>query len=339
MAVIKDVAREAGVSVGTVSKYLNDPKTLTAEKYEVVKQAIQKLRYTPNIHARNLRMNDSRTIALIAQEIDNPFHAKLYSVMRKELLKYDYSIVLHSASDVDGDLSKLFDKLPVEYFSGIVLGYFHDMDKQIEFAKKHTKVPIVIMSNEERYTEKFETSKIVVADFKKGMEKACDYLINCGNNKISYVGCRADDSTEDRDPKLKGFLASMKKHGKIPNSIIRPRKEFSLETGCQSVGLLLKNGEVPDAIVVDSDILTIGIIRGLTDKGFNVPKDVMVMSFDDIDIAEYFWPRLTTVKIPIEEMCISAVKKLLNQIEKTNRKCKSIYRDFEIYERETTYKR
>ena len=146
MAVIKDVAKLAGVSVGTVSKYLNTPELLREDKRAAVEDAIQKLNYKPNLFARNLRVQDSKTIAVIAQEIRNPFHAALFNTIRKEAMKYNYSVVLYSLNDVNGNFDTLFETLPIHYFSGVISCYFHDMEQSIVFAKRHDKVPMVIMT-------------------------------------------------------------------------------------------------------------------------------------------------------------------------------------------------
>ena len=156
VAVIKDVAKLAGVSVGTVSKYLNTPELLKEEKREAVEDAIKKLNYKPNLFARNLRVQDSKTIAVIAQEIRNPFHAALFNTIRREAMEYNYSVVLYSINDVNRSIDKLFESLPVHYFSGLILCYFHDMEQSISFAKRHDKVPMVIMSNSDRFFSEYD---------------------------------------------------------------------------------------------------------------------------------------------------------------------------------------
>lgn len=341
MAVIKDVAELAGVSVGTVSKYLNSPNSLTDKKKLAVECAIKELNYVPNLMARNLRTQDSRTIAIIAQEIDNPFHAKLYSILRCKLIKFNYTVILYSVNDVDGDLTSLFDTLPIRYFSGIILCYFHDMEKQIEFARKYKHTPMVIMSNEYKYINKLHKEKFVYADFMSGLKTICNHLINCGNSSIAYIGCKTIQAKTDKDPKLQGFLSALKSHNLAPHSIIQLAKGFNMNTGYEATQLLLKKDMLPDAILVDSDVLAIGVIRCLIDHGIYVPYQIMIASCDDIDIAEYYYPKLTTLHVPIEDLCAVAVDLLMKQLDKecdvapTN----AYITNLELKVRETTYQK
>ena len=313
MAVIKDVAKLAGVSVGTVSKYLNTPDLLKEDKRAAVEDAIQKLNYKPNLFARNLRVQDSKTIAVIAQEIRNPFHAALFNTIRREALKYNYSVVLYSINDVNGNIDTLFESLPIHYFSGLILCYFHDMEQSIDFAKRHEKVPMVIMSNSNRFFSEYDSNKIVHADFTSGIQKICEYLIAVGNHDIAYIGCKTKDTIHE--PKLKGFLTTMEKYSLKPHSIIRLEKEYTMQTGYESAELILKKDTLPDAILSDTDIMSIGALNCLRNHGVKVPEDIMLASFDNIEFSKYFNPRLTTVNVPIEQMSIRAVELLVAQLE------------------------
>lgn len=333
MAVIKDVAKLAGVSVGTVSKYLNTPELLREDKRAAVEDAIQKLNYKPNLFARNLRVQDSKTIAVIAQEIKNPFHAALFNTIRKEAMKYDYSVVLYSISDVNGNIDTLFETLPIHYFSGIILCYFHDMEQSIEFAKRHDNVPMVIMSNSNRYFSEYDSEKIVHADFTRGIQTLCEYLISLGNQRIAYIGCKTKDIAHE--PKLKGFLMTMEKYHLEPHSIIRLEKEYTMETGYESAEQILKSNIMPDAILSDTDIMAIGALNCLRNHGVRVPEDVMLGSFDNIEFAEYCNPRLTTVNVPIEAMSIKAVELLVAQMESLECKSGAAF-ELELIVRETT---
>lgn len=334
VAVIKDVAKLAGVSVGTVSKYLNTPELLKEEKREAVEDAIKKLNYKPNLFARNLRVQDSKTIAVIAQEIRNPFHAALFNTIRREAMKYNYSVVLYSINDVNGSIDKLFESLPVHYFSGLILCYFHDMEQSISFAKRHDKVPMVIMSNSDRFFSEYDSEKIVHADFTLGIQKVCEYLISLGNQNIAYIGCKTKDTAHE--PKLKGFLMTMEKYHLEPHSIIRLEKEYTMETGYESAEQILKQDTLPDAILSDTDIMAIGALNCLRDHGVRVPEDMMLGSFDNIEFSRYCNPRLTTVNVPIEAMSVKAVELLLAQMESGQPSGSGTAFDLELIVREST---
>lgn len=314
MAVIKDVAKLAGVSVSTVSKYLHQPESLRESKRIAVEAAIKELDYKPNLFARNLRMQDSRTIAVIAQEIDNPFHATLYNTIRKEAVKENYSVVLYSIDDVDGDIMKIMNNLPAGYFSGVIIGYFQDMEQSADFTRGHEDLPIVMMSSIEKYTDEFGSDKIVFCDFKRGISSAVEYLVKADIQDIAYIGCAYRKA--ELDPKMIGFYEAMEKNNLKPHSVTRMKKEYTIKSGYESAKQALENHECPQAFVVDNDIMAFGVIRCLRDYNIKIPSDVSVISFDDIDMSRYYIPALTTVHVPIADMSKCAWRKLYNQIRK-----------------------
>ncbi len=313
LAVIKDVAKLAGVSTSTVSKYLNNPNSLKEINRNAVEDAIQKLNYKPNLFARNLRVQSSRTIAVIAQEITNPFHATIYNTIRKEAQKEKYSVILYSINDIDGNINSLFESMPISYLSGIIVCYFHDMDKSIDFAISNKNFPFVIMSNDENYLED-ENYKIVYGDFASGMSDVTKHLLELGKKKIAYVGCMT--RRPEREPKFKNFMKVMNEYGLQPHSVTRLQKEYNTETGYESAKIILSMQERPDAILVDNDIMAMGVLRCLADYNVKVPDDVLVTGFDDIIMASVYCPALTTVHVPIEEMSIEAFRLILAQINK-----------------------
>ncbi len=334
MASIKDVAKLAGVSAGTVSKYLNTPEKLKEATKNAVAYAIKKLNYSPNLFARNLRVQSSRTIAVIAQEISNPFHATIYNVIRKEALKQNYSVTLYSINDVDGDVNALLRTMPLHYFSGIIICYFHNMDLSYEFAFKNKDIPIVVLNNEIKYEELNSNIQSIFIDFASGIEMVAKHLINQGKKNIAYIGCMTKQNYEE--PKLQGFMRAMKAHNLTPHSITRLHKEYSAKTGYESAKQMLKHKTRPDAVLVDNDVMAFGALRFLQDSNISIPKDMLFASFDDIDFSAYFCPALTTVHVPITEVCIKAFNLLMEQINNPNRKKESVHYKTTLVVRETT---
>ena len=313
LAQIKDVAKLAGVSSSTVSKYLNNPNSMKDTTKVAVEDAIKKLNYTPNLFARNLRVQNSRTIAVIAQEITNPFHATIYNTIRRVAQKESYSVILYSINDVNGNLNSLFESLPIHYLSGMIVSYFHDMDQSIDFAKNHKDFPFVVMSNDENYVGD-ENVQVVYCDFSYGMSEVTRHLIDLGKKRIAYVGCMTQKP--EKEPKFKSFMYVMSEQHLQPHSVTRMQKEYSAETGYESTRVILSYPEGPDAILVDNDIMAMGVLRCLTDNHIRVPEDLMVTGFDDITMSSVYCPALTTVHVPIEEMSIEAFRLMLAKINK-----------------------
>ena len=312
MAVIKDVAKLAGVAPSTVSKYLNDPDSLRDKNRKAVERAIEELNYSPNLFARHLRVQNSHTIAVIAQEITNPFHAKMYNTLRKIAVEKNYSVILYSMNDVDGDLNLLLNSMPLNYFSGIIMCYFHDMDISIDFALSNKSLPFVIMSNVP-YFGNSSNVRIVYGDFGAGIEKITEYIISLGKKKIAYVGCMTRHP--ENEPKYCGFMRAMDRVGLEPHSVTRLHKEYRAETGYESARIIMDGPIRPDAILVDNDIMAMGVLRYLQDNDIRIPEDLIVTGFDDIAMASYYCPSLTTAHVPIEEMSDQAFRLLLDMME------------------------
>ena len=121
---VKEVAELAHVSVGSVSRYLNNPDNLRPDTRERIENAVKQLDFHPNLFARTLRTQNSRTIAVIAQDISNPFYTILFNTIRSIAFNYNYNVVLLSVKDLHGDVDAYLQKASISYFSGIILCYF-----------------------------------------------------------------------------------------------------------------------------------------------------------------------------------------------------------------------
>ncbi len=336
MTTIQDVAKLAGVSPSTVSKFFNNPGAVKPANYQSIERAVKKLNYTPNMLARNLRVQNSRTVAVIAQEITNPFHAVLYNTIRKKAETCGYSVVLYSASDVGGRLSELFGSFPVSYFSGVIVCYLTDMIQSYDFAMSHPTVPSVVFSNNRDLTQAYPNTASVLIDVKAGVMRAAEHLIGLGMKEIAFLG--SSTSHPEHEPKLAAFREVLQKHGLPLSHILNANQDFTALSGYQSAQRLLSMAELPDAIVVASDIMAVGVMRCLTDNGISVPRDILLASCDDIALAAMYAPALTTVRLPIEAASARACELLVELIEKRRPVSDSMveFFDTELIIRETT---
>ncbi|MFV0352804.1 MAG: LacI family DNA-binding transcriptional regulator [Oscillospiraceae bacterium] len=314
MANITDVAKLAGVSPGTVSKYLNNADGLREPNRLAIEAAIEKLQYTPNLLARNLRINSSSTIAVVAQEITNPFHALLYNTVRKCAQKNNYSVVLYSVDDIKGNIAGMFGQIPVKYFSGILLCYLIDMPQAYSFALANQSVPTVVISNDLHLSEAHPDICSVYIDIKKGIMDVVDHLVGLDMRKIAFLSSATDQP--EFEPKMAGFLQALNQHGLEPANIVYPNHEFSAMAGYELASQLLECDEMPDAVIVGSDIMAMGVMRCLADHGIQVPRDLLLASCDNIMLSSVYCPALTTVNLPIEEASSKACQLLLDQISK-----------------------
>jgi len=186
------------------------------------------------------------------------------------------------------------------------------MDISIDFALSNKSLPFVIMSNVP-YFGNSTNIRIVYGDFGIGIEKIADYIISLGKKHIAYVGCMTRDPKNE--PKFLGFMRAMDRARLQPHKVVRLHKEYKSETGYESARIIMSEGPRPDAILVDNDIMAMGVLKYLKDNNINVPEDIIVTGFDDIAMASFYSPALTTSHVPIEEMSEKAFQLLLELME------------------------
>jgi DNA-binding LacI/PurR family transcriptional regulator len=315
MATIKEVAELAHVSVGSVSRYLNNPDNLRPDTRERIENAVKQLDFHPNLFARTLRTQNSRTIAVIAQDISNPFYTILFNTIRSIAFNYNYNVVLLSVKDLHGDVDAYLQKASISYFSGIILCYFQEFSRSVKFQETHPDIPMVIMSDDVNYIAQNNSNRIIYSDLEHGFFEATEILIHQGHTNISYIGC--NPIGEFTNSKHEGYLHALRDHGLKPYSEIIMHQGHSLSSGYKA-GIPLFKKKLPDAVICDADIITLGLLSFLYEHHIHVPEDLSIMSCDDIANASFAIPKLSTIHIPVEQMCQKAMELLLDQLHHKN---------------------
>lgn len=320
MAVIKDVAKLAGVSISTVSKYFNNPNGLSEPYRSKVAAAVEELNFKPNAIARGLRTKRTNTIALIVPDITNTFYVEVYNNIRLNALSHGYTTQLYTTEENFNILSELLSQLSSSKIDGIIL-CFLDEDESIDLLDRvQTTVPVALLSWDS--DTQFNSA---VLDLTKTMFNATSYLIQKGHTKIAYVNGLAGSRISVQ--KMSGYQKAMASRGlPIPEEYIYSGK-YAFRTGYQAAKHFMQCMDPPTAIVAANDIIAIGCCKYLNLNGYHVPRDVSVVGMDGIQQARIYDPSITTMAIPIPAMCAEVISLMINKIEHPASKSRQVLFD------------
>jgi LacI family repressor for deo operon, udp, cdd, tsx, nupC, and nupG len=312
---IRDVAQRAGTSESTVSRVLNKTDTtisISEETRERVIRAAQELDYQPHPLAQALRGKGTHLLGVIVREIDDPFFIELIETISNEATERGYDLVLGYARSDPQQALELSEILDLRHCDGLfLLGDLKESPDDRTFLKKMAERYLVV-SVCRGSGELVNDTVSVSCDNRKGAFAALSYLHKLGHHRIAFVdGSRLADIGERKEAYLE-FMAS--RCGSSCREYIQS-DENSYQGGYRATKRLLSLPETPTAIFASDDGMAVGVLKAASDMGYRVPRDVSVIGFDDIKIAAYLQPSLTTVRQPIESIGRQAVDLMLKMVE------------------------
>lgn len=337
---LKEIAKRANVSTSTVSRIINSKDNSFASEsvrnrvWEIIKET----GYVPNRSARSLRLTNGETVKTISSKtiacifartknpIDNPFFSHVARAIEQQALSMEY-VVAYSFSTFDIDDISVLNRITSNTVDGVVvLGRFSN--EIMLFLKRHYKNIVYVGLNS------IDVSwDQVICDGYDAAITAMRYLIEGGHKKIAYVG---ETTNEVRYTAYFDALSN----ANLPF-------DKKLVSDCDSSGtggyygaeeLLRNNPDLPDAIFCTNDITAITAMKYLREKGIKSPKDISIVGIDDIEIAQFVSPMLTTVSIPKNELGQMAVKVLVDRIEKGHRLAMKVVLPHKLIVRESSKK-
>ncbi len=280
MVTIKEVSKLAGVSISTTSYALNnDPRVKESTRKKVL-EAAKKLNYTPNGSARNLKRKSTNTIGVFLDGFSRPTYHKLLDGINIELIKLGYSIIVSSG--------KSAERLLLE--RQVDAAIIHDRTVSDEIIKRvaSTNFPIVVLDrtleSKNIYGFMIENTEVTY--------KLTKLLIEKGYKDICFI---SGPITYDSLHRYKGFIRAMDEHDLNTDKYYRG--DWTIESGYNIVKNVLKNQNVPEVFFCANDEMAIGVMDALKEYDYKIPDDVAVVGFDNIELAKYYTPSLTTIHI------------------------------------------
>lgn len=324
MANIKDVAKHAGVSVATVSRFLNKKGYVSEAAKENIEAAIVALNYRPNQVARSLSTKQTNLIGLIVPDITNPFFPELARAVEDIALSYGYTIVLCN-SDENAEKEELYiNMLTQKYVAGFIV------TTNLLKAAHYDDISVPIVALDRAINSTIPT---VLTDNVEGARIGTEYLLACGAKNI--VCMRGPVGLGLADDRVKGFLQATSGKDVETHIVECP---FSFESAEKIAEKILKEFPEIDGVFASSDTSAIAALKVAQAMGRNVPNDLQIVGFDGVQLGKMVSPGLTTVAQNIYKMGASATRMLIKMIEDTSLQEKNVTVSAELIVRGTTRK-
>lgn len=291
---LEEVAKRAGVSTATVSRVLNNLEIVRPATKAKVLKAIAELNYQPNLHARTLAGGRSNTIGMIASNLENPFFFDVFRSLEAQARMNGYEVVV-AHTDYDPERLVRSVRLMIGRRVAGLAVVVSEMDPALIKELQAARTPCVfydVGKPQERMTN-------IRVNYRHGIERLVEYLHDLGHRRLAFVGHHTSLApTSERET---AFVTTVRKFA--PEIEWRTETDRdSFEGGRMAALRLLAAGFEPTAIVCVNDIMAVGVMRALREKGLRIPEDVSVTGFDNIRLAEYCEPPLTTVHILRDEV-------------------------------------
>src|SRR5687767_4675653 len=314
MASLQEVAQRARVSIATVSRVLNKSDKVVPETRAVVEKALLDLGYRPSRVARRLRMNTGHAhlVGLIIPDIQNPFYAEIARGVEDAAYASEYALILCN-SDENQERERFYlDVMQAESVDGIVLPPFDDTDVGVVEMVK-TGIPVVCV---DRSHAKVKTDLVEVDNYQGALE-AVRHLVEKGHKSIALIEGRTQVSTSRE--RRRGYRDALAAGGIVPRKELMRAGDFKQESGRILTNELLDLRKPPTALFVCNNLMTVGALAALHQRGVRVPAEVALVGFDDLPWAEALDPPPTVVRQPAYDVGRQAMELLLKRIMEPNR--------------------
>lgn len=330
-ATIKDIAKELGISVSTVSRALRGEYNVKQETRDSVMAVADRLGYTPDLSAVGLRRSRTYTIGIIVPEMVTPFFITIINIIQSELKEKGYKLIIaQSQEDTEIERSNLL--LMEEYrVEGIILSVCHlNRNNEVYSRLQQKGIQLVFFDR----VPSIESTKVIINDSVKAFFLV-EHLIRSGKKRILHLA--GPTHIQNAIHRKRAYIEALKKFKIEYNPQLVVEAGISIEDGERAIRKIVEEDKVEfDAIFSFTDTLAIGAKNYLQTHKYKIPEDVALAGFSGSLLSTIIQPQLTTVEQPLEEMAKKVTNLLLSKIEKPNQKEQTIILDAEIKYRAST---
>jgi DNA-binding LacI/PurR family transcriptional regulator len=324
---LEQVARRAKVSTATVSRVLNNASVVKTSTRARVIKAIEELKYHPNLHARNLAGGKSRTFGMIVSNMENPFFFDIYKTVESDAHAAGYEVVVANTDYRAEQLVNSIRLMIGRRVAGLA-AIVSEMEPALIDELNQSGVPVVFY---DVGAPRQNVTNIRV-NYRRGIDKIIDYLYSLGHRNLGFIGHHSLLGPINERAKAVIDVAA-----RYPDTTVRTAADAdTLDGGRLAARNLLSSGNVPTAIVCVNDIMAVGALRELRERGIRVPQDVSVTGFDNVKLSEFCYPALTTVHIPREQIGHLVADALLAKTDKASAAEQEMVIDPEFVLRDST---
>lgn len=309
---IKDIARETGLSLATISKYLNGG-SLREKNRQAIEQAIRKLDYHVNEYARGLKSNRSRTVGVVIPELSNLFITQIISVMEGVLQEKGYSVmVCDCRSDPERECRAvrfLLEKR-VDGLINMPIGAGAHLEPALE-----KELPVLLLDRPLPLLA--NRVSCVLSDNEGAARTAARRLLEAGHRQIGIIVGPTDIFTSQL--RLKGYREALEEYGVTPCENLIAYSDYTVQGGYRQICRLLEENKDMTAVFVTNYEMTLGALIALNERGVRIPEELSIIGFDNLDLSRVANPPLTIVSQPLEEIGLQAARLMLDQLSGENR--------------------
>ncbi|MBB4373507.1 LacI family transcriptional regulator [Bradyrhizobium sp. cir1] len=293
---VVEIAKRAGCSIATVSRVLNRPETVAIDLRERILRLVDELGYVPNGSARALRSSRSRLIGLIVPTLDAAIFTRMLEGLESRLAPAGASLVYSATGyDLDREIRVVRNLIEKGVDGVILVGSYHRKETLKLLREHNVKFAVTYALSED------VSIPSMGFDNRSGGALAANYLADLGHKNLAVIAgvTRENDRASGR---LEGFLATAERRGIDRSSIAVVESPYEFSRGRAAAKFILNQNKNVTAIFCGSDVLAVGALRACKDTGLSVPQDISMIGFDNLDIADYLAPSLTTIDVPARLM-------------------------------------
>lgn len=334
---IKDIAKIAGVGVGTVSRVINNCPDVSEKTRRKDSKIIEKYNYVPNNNARLLKMNDTKNICVFVRGVYNPFFSEIVNYIREEISKAGYFMILQQEEYKNGteEIKSMLSLIKENKLKGIIsLGaQLYNIDTKLF---NEIKIPIVFTSADVLKDNDIDSISTIKVENRYSSYNGVKYLINKGHRNIAILLGDINDKGISIE-RFNGYKRALFEENFLVNKKYIKYGKYECKSAYEKTLELLEESKEVTAIFAISDLMAVGAAKAITDKGLRVGEDIALLGFDGMDMTKYYFPGISTIEQPKERLAKESINLLLDLINKKS-KNRNIVIETNLLERESTIK-
>ena len=326
---IYDVAREANVSMATVSRVVNGNPNVKPTTRKKVLDTIERLGYRPNAVARGLASKKTTTVGAIIPDISSIFFSELTRGIEDIATMYKYNIILSNSDQNEDKEIRLIDTMLEKQVDGIIFMGGKITEEHIRQFKT-ANVPVVLAATQ----DDTQTLPAINIDYKQAAYEATSYLIESSKAQPAFI--KGPDFTQSNGLKYEGYIEALKAADIAVDESLIIEAECTYNGGIAAVEELLEKNKKPKSVFVATDEMAVGVIHSLQDGGLRVPEDVEVFGFNNTRVSLMVRPTLTTIVQPMYDIGAVAMRLLTKFMDKEEVDEQTVILPHRILERDST---
>lgn len=333
MATIKDVAKMAGVSTTTVSHVINKTRFVAEDTTKQVLSAIKSLNYSPSAVARSLKINTTKSIGMIVTTSEAPYFAEIIHAVEEHCYRQGYSLFLCNTQNDPEKLKNHLAMLAQKRVDGVLVMCSEYTADSLNLLTDYQDLPMVVM---DWGPANIQTDVIQDNSFEGGY-LATKYLIENGHTDIGIIAGDLNKTIAQR--RYQGFIKAMEEAKLAVNPHWVNEGHFEPEDGFECMNKILNQPRIPSAVFCCNDVMALGAISAITERGLSVPQDISIIGYDNIHASRFYAPPLTTIHQSKTRLGASAINLLLARINGKATKATTLEMYPELVIRHSVYNR